>query len=176
MLILIPVLLFLAIVGLVSYFGYRHYVRPTRMLDQLATTTSHAIPPPIPERKAKREFSVARLLEPIGNLLPVSPQDASVAKQELFSAGFRSNSAVAVYYGAKILLMAVLCIVALTIRDRIENPMLRLILPVAAGGVGWFLPAFILGRLVTRRQEQIRLSLPDVLDLLVICTEAGCGL
>lgn len=176
MLILLPFVLFFAIVGLVSYFGYRHYVRPTRMLDQLASTTSHAIPPPIPERKPKREFSVARLIEPIGNLLPVSPQDASVAKHELFSAGFRSSSAVAVFYGTKILLAAVLCIAALTIRDRVDNPMLRIILPIAGGGIGYFLPVFILGRLVARRQEHIRLALPDVLDLLVICTEAGCGL
>lgn len=146
------------------------------MLDQLANTTSQAIPPQLVERNKKREFSVARLLEPIGNLLPVSPQDASVAKQELFAAGFRTNSAVAVYYGAKILLATILVIVALVFRDRIDNPMLRLILPVAGGGMGYFMPAFILGRLVGRRHEKIRLSLPDVLDLLVICTEAGCGL
>src|SRR5581483_8796236 len=67
-------------------------------------------------------------------------------------------------------------LVALAFRDRFENPMMRLMLPVSAGGVGYFLPALALGRLVKRRHEKIRLSLPDVLDLLVICTEAGCGL
>jgi tight adherence protein C len=49
-------------------------------------------------------------------------------------------------------------------------------MPVAGGGMGYFLPAFVLGRLVKRRHRNIRFSLPDVLDLLVICTEAGCGL
>ncbi len=176
MLILFPLILFLLIVGVVSYFGYVHYVRPTRMLDQLATTTSQAIPQPFPERKRKREFSVARLLEPIGNLLPVSPQDASVAKQELYAAGFRTKSATAVFYGAKILLATILCVAALLMRNRVDNPILHLILPVAGGGIGYFLPAFILGHLVKRRHTSIRLSLPDVLDLLVICTEAGCGL
>ncbi len=174
--ILLAIILFLVMVGVVSYFGYIHYVRPSRMLDQLATTTSLAIPPQFPERIQKREFSVSRLLEPIGNLLPVSPQDASAAKEELFAAGFRSSSSVAVYYGAKILLAVILVIAALAFRGRIENPMLRLILPLAAGGVGYFFPALILGRLVSRRHDQIRLSLPDVLDLMVICTEAGCGL
>jgi tight adherence protein C len=66
--------------------------------------------------------------------------------------------------------------VALVFRDRLQNPMLRLIFPVASGGIGYLLPAFVLGRLVSRRHEKIRLSLPDVLDLLVISTEAGCGL
>jgi tight adherence protein C len=47
---------------------------------------------------------------------------------------------------------------------------------VASAGMGYFLPAFFLGRLVKRRREQIRFALPDVLDLLVVCSEAGCGL
>ncbi len=174
--ILLALILFLVIVGVVSYFGYIHYVKPSSMLDQLATTTSQSISPAFSERKEKREFSVSRLLEPIGNLLPVSPQDASAAKHELHAAGFRSGSSVAVYYGAKILLALILVITALVFRGQIQNPMLRLMLPVAGGGIGYFIPAFILGRLVTRRHDKIRLSLPDVLDLMVICTEAGCGL
>ncbi len=176
MLILLPLVLFLVIVGVVFYFGYVHYARPARMLDQLASTTSQAIPVPLLERKQKREFSVARLLEPIGNLLPVSSQDAKAAKQDLFAAGFRTSSAVAVYYGAKILLAAIFVLAALAFRERMTTPLLRLMLPVAGGGVGYFLPALILGRLVKRRHRKIRFSLPDVLDLLVICTEAGCGL
>jgi tight adherence protein C len=38
------------------------------------------------------------------------------------------------------------------------------------------LPSFLLNRRIERRHTEIRLSLPDVLDLLVICTEAGCGM
>jgi tight adherence protein C len=176
MILLFPVILFLLIVAAVSYFGYIHYARPSGMLDQLASTTSQGIPRPFPHRKQKRQFTPARLLEPLGNLLPVSPQDASAAKRELYAAGFRKDAAVAVYYGTKILLAVVLVLTALICRDRLDNPMLRVVLPVAGGGIGYFLPAFIVGRLVGRRHLQIRLSLPDVLDLLVICTEAGCGL
>ncbi len=174
--VLLPLLLFVLIAGAVSYFGYVHYVRPSRMLDQLANTTADSIASSLRVRKQKREFSFSQLLEPLGNLLPVSPQDASIAKRELFSAGFRRTSALPVYYGAKLLLATVLVIVALVFRDRLDNPLLRIVLPVAGGGIGYLLPSFILGRFLRRRHEQIRLSLPDVLDLLVICTEAGCGL
>jgi tight adherence protein C len=169
-------LIFLIVMVLVSTFGYRVYVRPARMLDQLARTTSESIPKPIEQRKQKKDFSLARLLEPIGNLLPVSPNDASAAKKELGNAGFRSGSAVPIYYGIKILLAVVLVVVSLPVRNHLDNDMLRLILPVAGAGVGFFGPAYGLGFLVKRRHEKIRLSLPDVLDLLVICTEAGCGL
>lgn len=173
---LVAILLFIVLMAMIFAFGYRYYVRPARMLDQLARTTSETIPKPIETRKPKQDFSLARLLEPIGNLLPVSPKDASVAKRELGNAGFRSSSAVPIYYGVKILLAIVLVFCALLVRDKLAGGMLRVMLPVAAGGAGFFGPAYGLGFLVKRRHEQIRLSLPDVLDLLVICTEAGCGL
>ena len=51
----------------------------------------------------------------------------------------------------------------------------RLILG-AAGCLGWFGPGMVLDALVKRRQEIIRISLPDALDLLVVCVEAGHGL
>jgi len=173
---LIAVLLFLFVAVLVCAFGYRYYVRPSKMLDQLARTTSETIPKPIEPRAPKQDFSLARLLEPIGNLMPVSPQDASIAKKELSIAGFRKSSAVPIYYGIKITLAVVLVVTALLLRNKLDNGMLRMILPVAAAGIGFFGPAFGLGFLTKRRHEKIRFSLPDVLDLLVICTEAGCGL
>jgi tight adherence protein C len=173
---IVAILLFVLLLVLVLAFGYHVYARPARMLDQLARTTSESIPKPLEQRKPKQDFSLARMLEPIGNLLPVSPKDASVAKRELSNAGFRSSSAVPIYYGVKILAAIVLVFCALLLKNRLGTDMLRLLLPVAAGGVGFFGPAMALGFLVRRRHEKIRLSLPDVLDLLVICAEAGCGL
>ncbi|GIX04559.1 MAG: secretion protein [Planctomycetaceae bacterium] len=45
-----------------------------------------------------------------------------------------------------------------------------------SAGLGFYMPELILRWLKARRQEQIFLSLPDVLDLLVVCVEAGLGL
>jgi len=50
---------------------------------------------------------------------------------------------------------------------------------IAVGGaalVGLMIPPFVLLRLVSRRQERIRRGLPDALDLLVVCVEAGISL
>ena len=46
----------------------------------------------------------------------------------------------------------------------------------AALGLGYLLPDFWLGRKIKNRQMEIRRTLPDVLDLLVVCLEAGLGM
>ncbi|RPI07700.1 MAG: type II secretion system F family protein [Acidobacteriales bacterium] len=68
-------------------------------------------------------------------------------------------------------------VLALIFRDSItSNPVLRIVLVVAAGLVGYLGPGFYLESLVSARQERIRLSLPDALDLMVVSVEAGLGL
>jgi tight adherence protein C len=47
---------------------------------------------------------------------------------------------------------------------------------VVALGIGFLAPDFWLGKRITNRQSKIRRGLPDVLDLLVICIEAGLSL
>jgi tight adherence protein C len=49
-------------------------------------------------------------------------------------------------------------------------------IPVVAGGLSFYLPEVILSTLRSSRQEKIFLQLPDALDLLVVCVEAGLGL
>ncbi|HEY3938994.1 MAG TPA: type II secretion system F family protein [Bryobacteraceae bacterium] len=175
MIIALTVVLFCLITAAVSAFGYHHYVKPAKLLDQLASS-SDTISSSLRKAKSNRGFSFGQLLEPIGRLLPVSPQDASVLKRELVAAGIRSESAARVYYGLRIVLTVALVGLALFLRTHIDNPILRLVFPVAGGGIGYFLPSLFLGRLIDRRNDGIRLALPDVLDLLVICTESGCGL
>ena len=171
-------LLFVGLTAAITAFGYKHYVRPGLMLDQLASSTSDVLPRHLggSEKMDDASFSLAKFLVPIGNLLPVAPQDAQFAKQELSAAGFRTSSAVAVFFGCKLCLAAIFVFGALLIRDHFENPLLRVISPIIGGGIGYLLPVFLLGRMVKKRHKLIRQSLPDVLDLLVICTEAGCGL
>jgi tight adherence protein C len=175
MLIALAVVLFCLIAAVVTTFGYHHYVKPAKLLDQLASSPD-SVSSSLRKKKSNRGFSFAQLLQPIGNLLPVSPQDLSVLKRELLAAGIRSDSAARVFYGLKIVLTVALVSLALVLRGHIDNAILRIVFPVAGGGIGYFLPSIVLGRLIDRRNDRIRLALPDVLDLMVICTESGCGL
>jgi tight adherence protein C len=51
----------------------------------------------------------------------------------------------------------------------------RILMPIAGAGLGYFLPVVSLGSKIKKRQKEILKSLPDALDLLTICVEAGLG-
>lgn len=91
--------------------------------------------------------------------------------QRLALAGFRDPGAADVMYGVKMFAPVVAALVAGFI---IRQDVFFWFLAIAV--VGFFLPDFWLTGAIGRRRERIRLSLPDALDLMVICMEAGLGM
>ena len=161
----------------ISYYGLRVYARPARMLEQLRE------PPPEwkpgqPEAEGERHgLFLVRVMRLAGEKIPISPQSAGMVRRYLVAAGFRSESAIRVLYGIKAVLAVLLPLIALAVMNAVPpRPGLRLAILGAAACLGWFGPGMALETLVKRRQETIRLSLPDALDLLVVCMEAGHGL
>ena len=91
--------------------------------------------------------------------------------RRLMLAGYRKPFHADVYVGVRLVLPVVVAlIVAAWVKN---NVILWFLLGIA---ISFFLPEFWLGRAVQKRREDIRLSLPDALDLLAICMEAGLGL
>ncbi|RPI19669.1 MAG: type II secretion system F family protein [Acidobacteriales bacterium] len=178
MAVLISVIFFGMLLGVITLFGYRRYARPGRVYDQLGATASSAGGVGLIEVAGPKQESIfVRITQQIGEKVPISPQDVSSARRYLVAAGFKSEGAIRVYYGIKVVLCLVLLVLALIFRDSItSNPVLRIVLVVAAGLVGYLGPGFYLESLVSARQERIRLSLPDALDLMVVSVEAGLGL
>lgn len=117
--------------------------------------------------------SLGTMVEKFEKVVPKSLAEVSVAQQRLIRAGFRKDSAVSFFYGTKVLVPVAL---AGAIFFSGLGAQSSLIIYVAALGVGYLAPDFWLGRQIKSRQKKIRLGLPDVLDLLVICVEAGLGL
>jgi tight adherence protein C len=100
-----------------------------------------------------------------------SPEPDPVLVRQLMLAGYRKPSHVDIFLGARLALPAVLGVcVALLVES---NTILFFILTIV---LAFFLPDFWLGHAIKKRREKIRLSLPDGLDLLSICMEAGLGL
>jgi tight adherence protein C len=109
--------------------------------------------------------------------VPVSPADAALVRKQLVQAGIRSADPLPLFYGLKIAAAVALLIAAFLVRDALTaNPVLRVVLVVVAAVGGFCAPAFVLDRLIARRQKRLRLSLPDALDLMVVSVEAGLGL
>lgn len=55
-------------------------------------------------------------------------------------------------------------------------PVLKIVLPAMAGIGGWFVPLMFIARSVKNRTKAVKSGLPDALELLVVCVEAGLSL
>jgi tight adherence protein C len=117
-------------------------------------------------------LSIGGVIEHFENILPKSQAEVSIVLQRLQRAGYRNESAVKVFYGSKVLVPILLCLLCLVtgLGD------ISLFVYILAPALGFLAPDFWLGRQITKRQSAIRRGLPDVLDLLVICIEAGLSL
>ncbi len=175
MALLVSVALFVLLTLSITAYGYRLYVRPRRLYEQLGSPVALEAPAALTGPGEKP--LLVRLVEQIGEKVPISPQETSVTRRYLMAAGIRSEVAPKIYYGLKVVLCAALLILALLFRDyATDSPVLRTVLVVAAALAGFFAPNMALDHLVARRQEKLRLSLPDALDLMIVCMEAGLGL
>jgi tight adherence protein C len=125
---------------------------------------------PTETKPAFRE-RLEQAMDPLSKAIPLSPADVSRTRAWLIQAGFRDAIHVNYYFGAR-LLMAGIGFAAVALVSGFDNVFLLAGIP----GLGFFLPRFILKRMIKDRQMRIRLGLPDALDLTVICVEAGLAL
>lgn len=126
-----------------------------------------------------RGSTLLRLFAPMGDLLlPSEVEKRTSAALRLRHAGIQSPTAVRAFFGAKLALAGlppaiILLMVAPFFRLEVTSAILYALL--AAVG-GYLLPSLWLQRAIRRRQRALRKGLPDALDLLVVCSEAGLGL
>jgi tight adherence protein C len=145
------------------------------MLQRLSSAVS-----PRSERKLSSYLSVERagdslktIVKPFDKVLPKSQAEVTVAQRRLIRAGYREDGAVRIMYGAKVLVPILLCAVG-TATGLAENN--ALFVYGVSLGLGYLVPDFWLGRKIAARQMNIRLGLPEFLDLMVICIEAGLSM
>jgi tight adherence protein C len=116
-------------------------------------------------------------------LMPQTELEQSKLRIKLANAGFRSEGAVAIYLGVRFASLLLFLVVAvsvfvptygLSLTWGTMQPLL-----IRVGGLtclGFYLPAIVLWWIRRKRQEEIFLTLPDALDLMVVCVESGLGL
>jgi tight adherence protein C len=123
--------------------------------------------------KETRQELIDTILGAIAKIIPSSSDRTSETDERLIRAGYRRPEAAAVLRGMKlVLIVAFVSLIYITGFYK-NNPF---ILTIVAVGLGFLVPDILLGRKVSARQQTLRLALPDALDLLVICMEAGLGI
>ena len=107
---------------------------------------------------------------------PLMPQ-SELEQNKLANAGFRSDAASMVYSGIRLVCLAISFLIAVSIFVPGRPWGFKMVgCIVIMTGFGFYLPSMVLWYLRTKRQQDIFLTLPDALDLLVVCVESGLGL
>jgi tight adherence protein C len=150
---------------------------PAIRADRLASAT--AAPEDVSilrwEDRAPREWQA--LVERVGRWL--TPRDAGLLgryRKRLILAGFHNPSAVALFLGSKATVAGAFGFSYLVYGSMAQRAVPNL-LPVSIilGGLGFFAPDVWLRMRARQRQREVTNALPDVLDLLMVCVEAGMG-
>jgi len=112
-----------------------------------------------------------------GSMESQSELEKNTLRVKLANAGFRSEQAASVYLGLRVVCLVGFLLPALfffLLKDGFTLKSMEW--TVFLGGMGFYLPKATLWYMVSTRQKEIFLTLPDALDLLVVCVESGLGL
>jgi tight adherence protein C len=104
--------------------------------------------------------------------VPKSPKQLGLLRKRLGRAGFYTMQAAVVYSFVQFATPIAFGLIGIMIAGVSAGWMLA----IGLAGIGYMLPSFALERLIKKRQKLISNGLPDVLDLLIVCLEAGSGL
>lgn len=180
---LVPLALFVAFAAL-AWWGLEMIAtgksRTAERLDELRNPNKRR--KEVSETAMKKSASFTRVLERASPSLakPLQPKnEAELGKlrTKLAVAGFRGESAGSIFLGLKFagLIVGLLLGGGVVTSLRGVNQT-SLIWTVAVAGFLFYLPDMIVMFISSRRRQAIFLGLPDALDLLVVCVEAGLGL
>jgi tight adherence protein C len=170
---LLTVVIFAAIMGMVTLIGMKFYIRPKEAIERVAGVA-------VEQREhmpAHPSLAFRQLLQRLGDVLPASPKDVTIMQRRLIRAGFRGPHALKILYGCKVALTALLPLLMTMLISSWDMGTDRKIMAViAAAAAGFFGPNEYVKLVSQKRQKQVRRGLPNALDLMVVCVESGLGL
>lgn len=127
---------------------------------------------------AARSVGLARRV--VDSLKLMRGQTAALAAKRLVRAGFRSNDAIVIYLTAKLclpILFGIAAAISFYSLDALSlSNTMKPLAAMLAVMAGFYLPEILVRNATDRRRTLLMKALPDMLDLMVICTEAGSSL
>lgn len=169
----IAVIAFIAVFALIASLGLLLFYRQA-MLQRIASVIT-------PERKDRgvlaaiqqSGLTMGNISDQFEKMLPKNQAETSSLQKRLTTAGYRTDAAVNIFRGIRVLLPAFFLALVWITGVVSFSPLLVSALALA---VGYLAPDIGLRYLISQRQKKVRRGLPDVLDMLVICIEAGLSL
>jgi tight adherence protein C len=167
---LLAIFAFLAAFLLMASLGLLLFYRQTT-LRRLSQVVSRADDSSVLRSLASAPGSrLEKLVKPFQRIMPRNSADVSIVQKRLARAGYREQSYINIFYSSKVLVPMALCLVATVTQLYTYSP---LFVYALAAGLGYLAPDFWLNNRIAARKMKLSLGLPEALDLLVICVEAG---
>ncbi len=163
------------VLGLLSFMNASKS-RAVERLDELRDPTLRE------KEKLKEKHGMAAALEKAAPALsqalaPKTDIEKNVLRLRLANAGFNNPNAPSIYLTLKLIMFGFGLLSGMGTGYGLYGFTTNGWMAIAiGGGVGFYLPEVVLWSIKRGRQEKIFLQLPDALDLLVVCVEAGLGL
>ena len=153
--------------------------RPRSVTRQLAELERMGNQQMDSERHQRQRHSreLKAMLEFVGGRFGGDARRRAQLRELLIHAGYREAGAGGIYWGARLALTVGLGFGLLALAKLLGADMLRTVIAGAWGAVlGWVGPAVHVGRRARLRQKDLQRTLPDALDLMIVCVEAGLAL
>jgi tight adherence protein C len=169
---LLTVAVFLLVAAGTAALGLQLAARRARALERLAVPR-----PLVPAILPSPALIWRELVSRIGSIMPLPSKDLPLLKRRLIRAGLRHPNAPRYFQGARAVAAVAFGGLALAVALRAYAETTNLVMGVgAAMALGYIAPAQYLLWRVRRRKHAIEKGLPNALDLMVICVEAGLGI
>ncbi len=133
------------------------------------------------DKKSKKNQALTAALErassPIGDKLAGSEAEMSKLREKMMNAGIRNEAAPLIFKFLQMVFAVIGMLVGGVAGLFLDGLTTAMMMKLAIGVVvGFGIPHFLLGFLANRRMQAVFLGLPDALDLMVVCVEAGLGM
>lgn len=181
---LIAILVFAGILALILafYFLFRERHEHGKLIERLTESVKMEVLREEIETAnsgIKKYFlTTLRSLSPIAR--PKNEDQVSYLRKKFLKAGLRGEYALIFFWGAKVFaalaLLTLVILVNLFVIRELSSIRLYMTEAILAALIGFYLPDLWLRIRIGRRKEAMFKGLPDALDMLVVCVEAGMGL
>ncbi|MEJ2539170.1 MAG: type II secretion system F family protein [Gemmatimonadota bacterium] len=161
-------------------------------LYELATTPSRAVARELQEirdsgptpfgavarrRRQSKKEKLRQVVQVLGERVESGGVDMEGWSKRLIQAGFWGPEALRIFLGLRVVLAAGMVFLCLVVGAAFDARLMAMLFMGAWLGImGWLVPGWYVSIRRKRRRHEIQTVLPDALDLLVACVEAGMGL